>query len=110
MAKNKNGNYVAKKKYSYNDRADYHESKYRTFIDKFTSKKGVGYYTDFDALEAAEKQNPKMQYSDGYNHFTMGISRGYKMPDEELKKKSKSFQAGFRAANKAYNKSRNMKF
>ncbi len=110
MAKNNKGNYVAKTKYSYNDRADYHKSRYRAFIDKFTSKKGVMYHTDFEALDAAEKQNPKMQYSDGYNQFTMNISRGYKMPVEELKKKSKSFQAGFRAANKAYDKSRNMKF
>ena len=50
MAKNKNGRNVAKTKYSYNDRADYHKSRYRAFIDKFTSKKGVMYHTDFEAL------------------------------------------------------------
>lgn len=65
MAKKQNSRNVAKKKYSYNDRAKYHESRYRSFIDKFTFRKGVGYHTDFEALEIAEKQNPQMQYSDG---------------------------------------------
>lgn len=106
MAKKK----YSKKKYSYNERYDYHRNRYVAFVDKFRKNAEYGTTIDFDKLEVAEKKNPKMQYSEGYSEFCGNIKRGYVKSDEDLKKKSKSYQAGHAAAKKAYEKSRNIKF
>lgn len=99
------------KKYSYNDRCDYHHNRCVAFVDKFRKKVvGGGTTIDFDKLDAAFKKNPKMQYSDGYDNFCSNITRGYVKPDEDLKKESKFYRAGHAAAKKAYEKSRNIKF
>ena len=95
-----------KKKYSYNDREEHYGKKYSAFVKRFAIEGGF----DYDALKAAEKRSPKMQYANGYCTFTDGISRGYYVPEEDLKKKSAAFQRGYKAANSAYEKSRNIKF
>ena len=95
-----------KRKYSYNDREDYYGKRFVSFLHQFEVAGGY----DYDALEAAERRSPKMQYADGYSTFTNGISRGYRESEEDLKKKSAAFQRGYKAANSAYEKSRNIKF
>ncbi len=95
-----------KKKYSYNDRVEHYGKKYSAFVKRFDK----GNTLDFDAMEAAEKRSPKVQYADGYTTFTNGISRGHYESEEDLKKRSAAFQRGYKAANSAYEKSRNIKF
>ncbi len=97
---------MGKKKYSYNERVDYHKKKYSNFVDKFRK----GNSLDFRKLEVAENKSSKMSYSSGYCDFASGISRGYIMSESELKQHNASFQKGFSTAKKAWEKSRNVKF
>lgn len=103
---------MAKKKYSYTDRVKYHSEKVQSFTDSFRkkSKSGFGTTLDFEAMIAAEKKQPKIQYSGGYSQFAFDIGRGHVMPENELKQETKAFQRGFKAAKAAYEKSRNIKF
>lgn len=101
-------NFMAKKKkYSYNDRVNYHHGRIVSFVDRFRGKNNS---LDIDALESAEKRHPNMQYSDGFSTFASDIGRGYIVPADELKKEPAAYQRGYKAAKAAYEKSRNIKF
>ncbi len=106
MAKKQNDRNVAKKKFSYNERVEYHTSFVKKVFD--TCKKSGD--IDYRKLEKALNSNSKIQYSDGFSDFAAGIGRGYIEPDSELKKRSIPYQKGHRAAKRAWEKSKNLKF
>lgn len=90
-----------RRKYSYNERKEYHEGIFHDFVSKTSS---------YEEFESRLKKQPKIQFSDGYTTFTGDIQRGYIRPMSEVNKKSLAFQRGFKAAKSAYEKSRNIKF
>ncbi|MBQ4509344.1 MAG: hypothetical protein II984_01350 [Clostridia bacterium] len=100
-----------KKKYSYQERRNYHVSKARAFVDKFRRQIGPNSSTvDFDKYEKALSKNKSVQYSTGYSRYMNDSDRGFFESDEELKKQSISFQRGWKAAQRVDKKSRNIKF
>ena len=103
-------NYKSRKKYSYNERREYHSSKFRKFVDKFRRSTGPNSSTlDFDKFSKSLKKNKSMQYSEGFSDYMSGSDRGYFMPSDELKKESASFQKGWKNAQKIDRKSKKVK-
>lgn len=93
----------AKKKYSYNERAEYHRAKSRAFVDRFrytTSSGSVGIH--FDKMEEALKKDKRAQYSSGYSDFSYGDRLGEKATSGEKK--------GYEAAKKLRERALNHKF
>ena len=92
-----------RKKYSYNERVDFHKSRYKSFVDKFRYSPEPGVSNiHFDELEKATKKNKSMQYSSGFidavNNFSL---------DE---KATMSERAGYNAAKKAFEKAKSIKY
>ena len=87
-----------KKKYSLNDRINYHTNKIRQLVNKHrTSSGGI----NFDAYEKEISKSKKLQYSDGFTH--MGA-------ESTLINKSDAYVKGFNARKKAESKAFNYKF
>lgn len=101
---------MAKKKYSYNDRVEYHEKRCKSFLEKFQTNTDLGEITHWYSYLEAEKKNPKIQYSNGYTTFSSNIAVGHLRSESEFKRETKAFKRGFRAAKAAYEKSKNIKF
>lgn len=99
-----------RKKYSYNDRANYHDRRYQSFVDRFRRKVEYGVTLDLHALEKETKKRPKIQYSDGFSTFAHEITRGHIRHADDLKGESIAFRRGYNAALSAFEKSKNIKF
>ena len=87
-----------RKKYSLNDRINYHRNKMRQLSDKHrTSSGGI----NFDALEKEIRKSKKLQYSEGFTHIG---------DESTLINKSDAYVKGFNARKKAESKAFNYKF
>ena len=108
--KNKKKPKMYRKKYSYNERRNYHSSRSRAFVDKFRRSTGPNSSTiDFDEYEKALKKNKSIQYSDGFSDYMSDSDRNYFMSSDDLKKKTPSYQKGWKNAQKIDKQSRNIK-
>ena len=93
----------ARKKYSFNERAEYHRSRDRAFADKFRYSPKPGYSSiHFDEMEKAYKKDKRIQYSNGFNDFVNGRRLEEKATPAE--------KSGYEAAKKLKEKALNYKF
>lgn len=91
---------MPKKKYSLVQRQKFHENRIRKVVEKHSVYNGPHSKMDIDAINAEISKSKKLQYSDGYT-----ASRSV-----NLNGQTPSFVAGYNAARRAEEKSRNIKF
>ncbi len=98
-----------RKKYSYNERAAYYGNRYSDFVNQYGTKNGDDFTSyDYDAFELALRNNPRMQYASGFDHFVRyGDTKSF---TSSFDKQSKDFNRGVEAAKKALEKAKNIKF
>lgn len=97
-----------KQRFSFNDRTAYHEKRTKSFVDKFRFKTAHGVSVDWDAMEKAERKNPRAAYSEGYYSGAEDAKRGSR--DENLSKFSSLYQLGYNKAQSHYKKALDRKF
>jgi len=96
-------NLKRKKKYSFDDRLNYHKSRFKNFTDKFKYTNSYGQSDwDFDKRNAALEKNKSIQYSRGFMNSAHGLSFDVC--------KTESERAGYKAGEKALAKAKSLKY
>ena len=96
------------KKYSFNERSDYHGLRVKKFVDKFTVKTEYGSKTDWDKFAIAEKNNSSLSYSDGYHSGSYDALRNYAR--EDFSRESSAYKKGYEKAQNDFKKALSRKF
>lgn len=99
----KRTNLKRKKKYSFDDRLNYHKSRFKNFTDKFKYTNSYGQSDwDFDKRNTALEKNKSIQYSRGFMNSAHGLSFDVC--------KTESERAGYKAGEKALAKAKSLKY
>ena len=99
-----------RKKYSYDERRNYHSLRVKTFVDKFRKPTKYGTTVDRNEMEKALSKNKSIQYSEGFSRYMVDSDRGDFMDEVDLKRKSTSYQRGWKNAQRTDKRSRSIKF
>ncbi|MGN1052034.1 MAG: hypothetical protein ACI4SH_01430 [Candidatus Scatosoma sp.] len=96
----------SKKKFSFNDRSNYHSKKSSDFIDRFKTKDGSSF--DYDRLAKEKKKNANFAYSYGYSRGAHGVLRGFY--EKDFDGNHPAYKKGVLKAQRDFEKSLNRKF